>query len=120
MNRRGFLARLGFGTVAAAAAACSFDVEKLLWRSTRFSLSQADGTLLSGRRRNMSDPKQPLMQLAARHCGECGDFLRYLDDFSAPQFTARAVCQRCERGWIITLQPDDSAVPLPTYPTDVS
>jgi len=31
MNRRVFLARLGFGTIAAAAAVCAFDVEKLLW-----------------------------------------------------------------------------------------
>jgi hypothetical protein len=31
MNRRDFLARLGFGTVSAAAAALTFDVEKLLW-----------------------------------------------------------------------------------------
>lgn len=31
MDRRAFLARLGFGTVAAAAAVLSFDVERLLW-----------------------------------------------------------------------------------------
>lgn len=31
MDRRTFLARLGFGTVSAAAAALTFDVEKLLW-----------------------------------------------------------------------------------------
>lgn len=31
MNRRTFLARFGFGTVAAAAAVLTFDVEKLLW-----------------------------------------------------------------------------------------
>jgi hypothetical protein len=31
MNRRAFLARLGFGTVAAAAAASTFDLERLLW-----------------------------------------------------------------------------------------
>lgn len=31
MDRRAFLRRLGFGTVAAAAAVVTFDVEKLLW-----------------------------------------------------------------------------------------
>jgi hypothetical protein len=31
MDRRTFLARLGFGTVSAAAAALTFDVDKLLW-----------------------------------------------------------------------------------------
>lgn len=31
MNRRDFLRVLGFGTVAAAAASCAFDVERLLW-----------------------------------------------------------------------------------------
>jgi hypothetical protein len=31
INRRAFLRRLGFGTVSAAAAALTFDVEKLLW-----------------------------------------------------------------------------------------
>ena len=31
MNRRDFLTRLGFGTIGAAAAALTFDVEKLLW-----------------------------------------------------------------------------------------
>jgi|SRR5881394_438682 len=32
IDRRAFLRRLGFGTVSAAAAALTFDVEKLLWR----------------------------------------------------------------------------------------
>ena len=31
MDRRQFLARFGFGSVAAAAAMLSFDVERLLW-----------------------------------------------------------------------------------------
>lgn len=31
MNRRHFLARLGFGTVSAAAAISTFDIERLLW-----------------------------------------------------------------------------------------
>ncbi len=31
MDRRTFLARLGFGTISAAAAVLTFDVEKLLW-----------------------------------------------------------------------------------------
>ena len=31
MNRRVFLSRLGVGTVSAAAAVCTFDVERWLW-----------------------------------------------------------------------------------------
>ena len=31
IDRRAFLRRLGFGTVSAAAAVCTFDVDKLLW-----------------------------------------------------------------------------------------
>jgi len=31
LDRRAFLRQLGFGTVSAAAAVCTFDLEKLLW-----------------------------------------------------------------------------------------
>ncbi len=31
MDRRAFLRRLGFGTIAAAAASSVFDIERLLW-----------------------------------------------------------------------------------------
>jgi hypothetical protein len=31
LDRRTFLRRLGFGTMSAAAAVCTFDIEKLLW-----------------------------------------------------------------------------------------
>lgn len=47
IDRRTFLRRLGFGTVSAAAAACVFDVEKLLWIPGEKTIIEVPGLVVA-------------------------------------------------------------------------
>ena len=68
IDRRAFLRRLGFGTVSAAAAVCTFDVEKLLWVP----------------REMIAVPAPPIILDASNEAG-LGDFMHALiAEFRAP------------------------------------